>query len=391
LRHRLPLEGTHFRRQVPIGPYIADFCCHPARLIVEVDGNQHGFDEEMARDERRTEYLDAQGYRVLRFSNADVMTSIDVVLDTILAALGTTTPTPTPPRKGEGNARVLNANTTRVEALALLRRVFNQAGLDTPDIDARVLLTEALEADAVEVAARPHLPLGEEAAARLAGFARRRLAREPVGRILWRREFWGLPFALSPDTLEPRPDTETVVETALSLVPDRDAALRILDLGTGSGCLLVALLHELPRATGIGIDRSPAALATARRNAARSGVGDRAAFVASNWGRALSARFDLIVSNPPYIPTAHLDALAPEVRGHDPAVALDGGNDGLASYRIIFAGAADLLAESGTLVVEIGHDQEQVVRQLAASAQLEAVKLARDLAGHPRAIAFRAA
>ncbi|HEX5867097.1 MAG TPA: peptide chain release factor N(5)-glutamine methyltransferase [Beijerinckiaceae bacterium] len=389
LRHRLPLDGTHFRRQVPIGPYFADFCCQPARLIVEVDGNQHGFDEEAARDARRTEYLNTQGYRVLRFSNAEVVTSIDVVLDTILAALRTTTPTPTPLRKGEGNAHIdLAGGKTRAEALALLYRTFAKAGLDTPDLDARLLLADALQVDAVEIAVRPHRPLGPEAAARLAGFARRRLAREPIGRILGRREFWSLPFALSPETLEPRPETETVVETALSLLPDRQAGLRILDLGTGSGCLLVALLHELPHATGLGIDRSPGALAIARANAMRNGVGGRAAFVASDWAAALNARFDLIVSNPPYIPAPDVAGLAPEVREHDPRAALDGGDDGLAAYRTIFSEAAAVLALPGTLVVEIGSGQEQPVRELAEARDLRVVALARDLGGRPRALAL---
>ncbi|HYI90713.1 MAG TPA: peptide chain release factor N(5)-glutamine methyltransferase, partial [Beijerinckiaceae bacterium] len=220
------------------------------------------------------------------------------------------------------------------------------------------------------------------------GFARRRLAREPIGRILGRREFWSLPFALSPETLEPRPETETVVETALSLMPDRLADLRILDLGTGSGCLLVALLHELPRATGLGIDGSPGALATARANAMRNGVGGRAAFVASEWAGALNACFDLIVSNPPYIPAPDVAGLVPEVREHDPRAALDGGDDGLAAYRTIFSEAAAVLARPGTLVVEIGSGQEQPVRELADARDLRVVALARDLGGRPRALAL---
>ncbi len=293
------------------------------------------------------------------------------------------------PPCGEGGAHIdLGASTNRAEALALLCRTFAKAGLDTPDLDARLLLADALQVDAVEIAVRLHRPLGPEAAARLAGFARRRLAREPIGRILGRREFWSLPFALSPETLEPRPETETVVETALSLMPDRQAGLRILDLGTGSGCLLVALLHELPRATGLGIDRSPGALATARANAMRNGVGGRAAFVASDWAAALNARFDLIVSNPPYIPAPDVAGLAPEVREHDPRAALDGGDDGLAAYRTIFSEAAAVLALPGTLVVEIGSGQEQPVRELADARDLRVVALARDLGGRPRALAL---
>jgi release factor glutamine methyltransferase len=283
----------------------------------------------------------------------------------------------------------LRATTTRAAALALARQAFVEAKLDTPDLDARLLLAEALQIDVIEITVRPDVALGPQAAERLAGFACRRLTREPVGRILGRREFWGLPFDLSPETLEPRPDTETVVETALSLVPDRQAALRLLDLGTGSGCLLVALLHELPQATGIGIDRSLGALATARRNAARNGVAERTAFVASDWAAALRGRFDLVVSNPPYIASPDLEGLAPEVREHDPMAALDGGNDGLVAYRIIFAGTPALLAPGGMLVVEIGSSQEQAVRNLAGAAGLEVIRVSHDLGGHPRAVALR--
>ena len=285
----------------------------------------------------------------------------------------------------------LHATMTRADALAFVRQTFDAVGLDTPDLDARLLLSEALQIDAVEITVRPDVPLGACGAERLAAFACRRLAREPVGRILGRREFWGLAFELSPDTLEPRVDTETVVETSLSLVPDRQAPLRILDLGTGSGCLLVALLHELPHATGVGLDRSPGALATARRNAARNGVVDRALFVASDWTAALRGRFDLVVANPPYIPSPDLAGLAPEVRLYDPAAALDGGGDGLAAYRIIFAGIRDLLARGGMLTVEIGSTQEQGIEKLARANGLEMVKVAQDLAGHPRALALRPA
>jgi release factor glutamine methyltransferase len=282
----------------------------------------------------------------------------------------------------------LGATTTRADALDLVRQAFMCAGLDTPDLDARLLLMKALQIDAVAIIAWPNLPLGSAGAARLAGFVQRRLAREPVGRILGQREFWGLPFELSSETLEPRPETETIVETALSLMSDKQADLRILDLGTGSGCLLVALLHELPHAWGLGLDRSFSALTTARRNAARNGVADRAAFVMADWTAALRGRFDLVVSNPPYIASPDLPGLAPEVREHDPIAALDGGYDGLAAYRSIFAGARYLLDPRGTLIVEIGSTQEQAVRNLAVAAGLEVIRVAPDLGGHPRGIAM---
>ncbi|HVL72565.1 MAG TPA: peptide chain release factor N(5)-glutamine methyltransferase [Beijerinckiaceae bacterium] len=277
---------------------------------------------------------------------------------------------------------------SRAEALAAMRAAFRAAGLGEADLDARVLLAAALGVDGTELALRPERRLAADEAARAAVFAARRLGREPVGRILGRREFWGLSFALAPETLEPRPDTETVVETALRLVPD-PRPLRLLDLGTGSGCLLVALLHERPAASGIGVDRSPAALATARRNAAANGVGERAVFVAADWGAALAGGFDLVVANPPYIASVAIAALAPEVRAHDPRAALDGGADGLDAYRAILADAARLLAPDGVLVVEIGFDQQSSVGDLAVAAGLEGVTLGRDLGGRVRALAFK--
>jgi release factor glutamine methyltransferase len=217
-------------------------------------------------------------------------------------------------------------------------------------------------------------------------YARRRLAREPVGRILGAREFWGLPFELSPETLEPRPDSETVVAAALGCFADRGAPLRVLDLGTGSGILLVALLHELPGAWGVGADRSHAALTTARRNAWRNGVGERAAFVAGDWSDALAGRFDLIVSNPPYIPTADIAALSPEVRDHDPRAALDGGRDGLAAYRAILADVERLMAARSVLVVETGAGQAQSVTELASAHGFRVHAIANDLSGRSRAV-----
>jgi release factor glutamine methyltransferase len=278
---------------------------------------------------------------------------------------------------------------TRAEALALMRAAFRRAGLDDPALDARVLLAEALGVDATELALRPDGRLAAAEARRASGYAARRLAREPVARILGRREFWSLPFALAPETLVPRPDTETVVEAALALFPAPAAPLRLLDLGTGSGCLLVALLHERPAARGVGVDRSLSVLRTARDNAAAAGVGARAAFAVSHWGAALAGGFDLVVANPPYIASAIVDGLAPEVRTHDPRQALDGGRDGLDAYRAIFAEARRLIAPGGALVVEIGFDQEESVGDLAAAAGLAATSAKRDLAGRVRALAFK--
>lgn len=283
------------------------------------------------------------------------------------------------------------AGMPRREAVAALRRAFAAAGLETPSLDARLLGVDALGIGATALVTDPEAALSADEARRLASHAQRRVAREPVARILGRAEFWSLPFRLSPETLVPRPDTETVVEAALALVPDRSAAIRLLDLGTGSGCLLVALLHELPFAWGLGLDRSAPALATARANAAQNGVADRAAFAAGDWTDALAGRFDLVVSNPPYIATSLIGGLDPEVARHDPPRALDGGPDGLAAYRTILAGAPALLAPGGSLVMEIGHDQHEALAELVGAAGLEVAGTARDLGGHMRAVCARRA
>jgi release factor glutamine methyltransferase len=280
---------------------------------------------------------------------------------------------------------------TRAEAIAVLRAAFASAGLGSPALDARLLLAAAVGAEPAELAVRPDERLSAGEAARLTAYARRRLAREPVGRILGQREFWGLTFGLSPETLEPRPDTETVVETVLRLLPDRRAPLRILDLGTGTGCILVALLHEFGQARGLGLDVSPGALATARRNAWRNGVGGRALFAASDWTAAIRGQFDVIVSNPPYIAAAVIEGLEPDVRNHDPRLALDGGQDGLDAYRAILSDAPRLLAPDGVLAVEIGFDQEDDLSRLAGPTGLDVLTVTHDLSGSPRCVALKAA
>jgi release factor glutamine methyltransferase len=228
---------------------------------------------------------------------------------------------------------------------------------------------------------------------RLEDLARRRLAGEPIARILGLREFWGLPLKLSAATLVPRPDTETVVELALEMlraVPDSDRALRIADLGTGSGAILLALLSELPNACGFGTDISEAALRTASDNAVRLGLASRATFVACDYAAALSGPFDLMVSNPPYIRSADIADLATEVRDHDPLAALDGGSDGLNAHRTLIPQAARLLAPRGVLVVEAGDGQASAIGELMMAAGLTQQQPAKaDLAGVLRAVAGR--
>jgi release factor glutamine methyltransferase len=270
-----------------------------------------------------------------------------------------------------------------------LRRTLNDAGFETAALDARLLLLTALGISATDLVTQPDTPLSPDQAETLASFAHRRLTHEPVARIVGVREFWGLPFHLSPETLVPRPDTETVVETALDLIPDRQAPLRIVDFGTGSGCILVALLHELPQATGLGVDLSFGALATARANAADNRVDRRCQFVLSHWADAISGTFDLMVSNPPYIASGVIPTLDEEVREHDPRLALDGGSDGLEPYRILLSEAGRLLASGGLIAVEIGYDQAQDLTGLAGAYGLEILRIAHDLSGNPRCIAMK--
>lgn len=223
----------------------------------------------------------------------------------------------------------------------------------------------------------------------LEDFAARRLAGEPVWRIRGEREFWGLPFRLSPATLEPRPDSETVIEAALAeLSPRRDEALTLLDLGTGTGCLLIALLSELPQARGLGVDLSGEACETAAVNAALNGLDGRAAFRQGDWTKGLSGRFDLIVSNPPYIPSREIATLSREVSEHDPRLALDGGADGLAPYRLFATCLPPLLAPGGRVVLEIGAGQGPEVVALMRGGGLEFRGGRTDLGGHERALIF---
>ena len=274
------------------------------------------------------------------------------------------------------------------QARRRLAASFRNAGLDTPDLDARVLVGHALGLDHAALVAAAARPLGETAG-KIAAFEQRRLAGEPVARIVGAREFWGLPLIVTPAVLVPRPETETVVELALSLVDDRKRALRIADLGTGTGAILLALLSELPNADGVGTDLSPDALDVARRNAAALGLGGRACFLEGDFAAGLTGRFDLVVSNPPYIVTPDIATLAREVRDHDPRLALDGGADGLAAYRAIAADAPRLLG--GHLVVEIGAGQQPDVEFLLAEKGLAIAAVRHDLYGVARAVAARPA
>jgi release factor glutamine methyltransferase len=266
------------------------------------------------------------------------------------------------------------------------------AQLEEAELDARILLGAALGLDLTGLVAQAARLLAEAETSRLAQYAGRRIAGEPVARILGSREFWGLPFRLSEATLVPRPDTETVVELALEIFRERQAShqLRIADIGTGSGAILLALLHDIPGAFGVGTDLSLTALKTARDNAAALGLADRASFVACSYAAALRGPFDLVVSNPPYIPSAEIPKLSIEVREHDPHLALDGGNDGYDAYRALIPQATERLASGGALIVEAGQGQAGNIETLMMAAALVVDRPPKaDLAGIPRAVSAR--
>jgi release factor glutamine methyltransferase len=282
---------------------------------------------------------------------------------------------------------------TVAQARRALTDAFRQAELDSPELDARLLVGHALGLDHTGLTIDSGRSLGGNAACALAALAARRFERVPVARILGVKEFWGLPLRINDATLVPRPETETVVEAALAAIDSagpRTRALRVADLGTGSGALLIALLTELPNATGIGTDVSREALAAARDNADRLSVVARTEFTVCDFGSALTGRFDLMVSNPPYITSADIDTLAAEVR-HDPRRALDGGADGLECYRTIAGQAPGLLKPNGDLVVELGNGQEPAVAALFRAAGLTPSPARPDLSGIPRALRARVA
>jgi release factor glutamine methyltransferase len=291
----------------------------------------------------------------------------------------------TPPRGRQ--ASPFTGQTIEAARRALTARL-SAARIESAALDARLLLGAVLDLDLTGMIASADRPLAAADAALIEGYAARRIDGEPIARILGTKEFWGLPFKLSQATLTPRPDTETVVELALEFAASAPAP-RILDIGTGSGAILLALLSECPGATGVGADISPAALVAARRNARDFGLSSRAAFVACDYAAALSGGFDLIVSNPPYVRSADIPKLDPEVRDHDPHAALDGGRDGLDAYRALIPQAARLLKPGGALVVEAGLGQACDIEGLMTAAGLQTAGSRADLAGVLRAIPAR--
>lgn len=276
---------------------------------------------------------------------------------------------------------------TMSDVMRRARDMLAAHGIDEPEANAKALMMHATGLGPMQIIVGGTGLLTQDQHALFGQMLLRRLGGEPVGRILGQRDFWGMSFMLSAGTLEPRPDSETIVEEALALaVRQARPARRILDLGTGSGCLLIALLHELPLASGLGVDLSFDAAETARGNAARNHVSGRCVIVQGSWGEGLEQRFDLIVSNPPYIATDEIAGLQREVREHDPALALDGGPDGLEPYRVIIPDLPRLLAPGGVAVLEIGAGQDAAIRALAGQHGFGGISTRRDLGGHVRAI-----
>ena len=297
---------------------------------------------------------------------------------------------------GEAALAAVPPAPTLAEGRREAARSFRKIGIASAELDARLLLCHAAGVSHEDLAANPGRALGPKTRSRFDVVVRRRLEGEPVSRILAVREFYGRPFAVNEAVLDPRPDTETLIEAALRIVEQngwRNKPIRVLDLGTGTGCILITLLAELPSAHGVATDASLAALAVAQANAQALGVADRAAFVAGNWLEPMAGAFDLIVANPPYLTAAEMAGLSREVR-HDPFDALFGGGDGLDAYRRIAARAQPALRPGGTILLETGAGQADAVLDLLIFAGLtvEAERCVwRDLAGRPRCVAASAA
>ena len=270
-------------------------------------------------------------------------------------------------------------------ALCAATRRLRAAEVEQPRRDARLLLAEALRLPPERLLTSPERTLDDLEAATFESLVARRASREPVSRILGRREFWGLSFRLSPETLDPRPDSETLVEAALERLRARRPS-RLLDLGTGSGCLLLALLSERPESWGLGVDLSPAALATARTNALDLGLSRRAAFAVMDWTAAVVGPFDAILCNPPYVEEGA--GLAPEVAVYDPPGALYAGSDGLVAYRQLVPGLPALLAPEGWALLELGAGQAAAVSALGRAAGFSKIEIKADLSGTPRCLAL---
>ncbi len=275
---------------------------------------------------------------------------------------------------------------TLVSAWNAAKQRLQAAGVEGPVIDARLLVEAAADATRTDIIAEPRRPLSDEQALRLEDFISRRERREPVSHILGRKGFWKIMLTVTPQVLTPRPDTETLVEWALRQYPD-GMAFSMLDLGVGSGAIILAILAERAAAKGLGVDVSEEALAVARENAANLGLASKVALLRGDWTRGLDGdAFDLVVSNPPYIRSAEIETLDPEVKDHEPRIALDGGADGLDAYRLLAPEILRVLRPGGRFAVEIGYDQSAAVEALFKSAGGAEVATLKDLALKDRVV-----
>jgi release factor glutamine methyltransferase len=266
-----------------------------------------------------------------------------------------------------------------------IKKELKEAGIESYELDARFFMKSIKGVKDIDFLTKSSCALNEEHVQLLKEYAGQRIKHVPVDRILGKAEFWGLPFYISPDVLSPRPETELIVERALETYLESEPK-RVLDLGTGSGCILISLLKEWETSTGVGVDISDSALKMAKKNAALNLVEDRCTFIKSDWGSELKESFDLIVSNPPYIPNLDIESLAKEVKNHDPILALDGGFDGLQSYKKIFLQILSLLKPSGIALFEIGINQQEDIMRIVEESGVSVKRINRDLAGIPRVV-----
>lgn len=275
------------------------------------------------------------------------------------------------------------------ETLAIAARLLADAGITGARRDAQILLSHVTGLTRVQILTEPDAPLAAEARIQFEKLIERRANREPVSHLVGLREFWSHSFIVNGAVLDPRPDSEILIDAVLAHCPEKDATLSILDLGTGSGCLLLSLLSERPRATGIGVDISSAALAIADRNAERLGLAARAHFVCCDWNAAIGGLFDIVICNPPYIAKADISQLEPEVASFEPRLALEGGDDGLAAYRRLLPEFHQILAPSGIAVVEFGAGQCESVSGILRESGFTSLGIHRDLGDIDRCIVFR--
>lgn len=293
-----------------------------------------------------------------------------------------------PPATDDGSV----PGATIAACLAEAGRLLSAAGVDGARQDARLLLAHVLGVAKETLIGWPERIVAPDAGARFDALVRRRAAGEPVSRLTGWREFWSLPFRLSAATLDPRPDTETLVDAVLAILPDRQAALRIVDLGTGTGCILLALLSELPNARGFGVDIDAGAIETAGQNADLLDLAGRVLVRVGDWRDGASfvpegfLPVDILVSNPPYIPSDEIAGLAPEVARFDPVAALDGGADGLDAYRAIVRLAPEVVKIGGVVAFECGLGQSSAIRLLLERCGFRDIRVVSDLAGIDRCI-----